>query len=76
MSFKKPLLLKFTDFQDLLPFKDFPILGNATLKFKYFSGFPGPIIMNPDTVLTLQFTSEICFEQDCKMLLSQMKLSY
>ena len=50
MSFKKNvkmLLLEFTDFQDFPEpptiFKDFPVLENARLKFRYFPGFPGPV---------------------------------
>ena len=50
MSFKKTLLLEFTDFQDftgpLVIFKDLPVLKNATcrLKFKYstFQDFQDP----------------------------------
>ena len=42
MSFKKTLLLEFTDFQDFpgppTIFKDFQDLENATLKLKYFPG--------------------------------------
>ena len=47
MSFKKTLLLEFTDFQNFpgppTIFKDFPILENARLKFKYFPIIPGPV---------------------------------
>ena len=47
MSFKKTLLIEFTDFQDFpgppTIFKDFTILENAKLKFKYFPGIPGPV---------------------------------
>ena len=45
--FKKTLSLEFTDFRDFPEpptiFKDFPVLENATLKFKYFPGIPGPV---------------------------------
>ena len=44
MSFKKTLSLECTDFQDFpgppTIFKDFPVLENARLKFKYFPAFP------------------------------------
>ena len=44
MSFKKTLLLEFTDFKDFpgppTIFKDFLFLENVRLKFKYFPGFP------------------------------------
>ena len=47
MSFKKTLLLEFTDFQDFpgppTIFKNFQVLENAKLKLKNFPGFSGPV---------------------------------
>ena len=40
-------LQEFIDFQDFpgpaLIFQDFPVLGNARIKFQDFSEFPGPV---------------------------------
>jgi len=37
--------LSLTDFQHfpVVPFQDFPVLENATVKFQDFPGFPGPV---------------------------------
>lgn len=55
MSFKKPLLLEFTNFQDIpgppTTLKTFPGLEHAQLAFKYFQGFRSRTRTNPVTSL-------------------------
>ena len=49
------MLLEFTDFQDFpgppTIFKDFPVLENARLKFKYVPGFPRPVLTLSASIL-------------------------
>ena len=56
MSFKKTLLLGFTDFQDFLPFQGISSPENATLKFKYFPEFPGRVSSEPCHFIRLSGT--------------------